>query len=81
MSIEKTTQDATVVDTKPFYKSKIVWLAIATIFLGAVDQLNLLAGQLPTEYQGVITMVLGALTLAARAFSGLSLVKSTDTEK
>lgn len=73
-------QDVAVVEKKPFYKSKIVWLAIATIFLGAVDQLNFITAQLPTEYQGVITMVLGALTLLARSYSGLTVVKET-TEK
>lgn len=54
----------------PFYKSAIVWVALATIFLGAVDQLNLIGSTLPAEYQGVFTMILGALTLAARAVSG-----------
>ena len=73
-------QDVAVVEKKPFYKSKIVWLAIATIFLGAVDQLNFITAQLPTEYQGVITMVLGALTLLARSYSGLTVVKEA-TEK
>ena len=73
-------QDVAVVEKKPFYKSKIVWLAIATIFLGAVDQLNFITAQLPTEYQGIITMVLGALTLLARSYSGLTVVKET-TEK
>lgn len=58
------------VATKPFYKSTIVWLSIATIFLGAVDQLNLIGSQLPTEYQGAFTMVLGTLTLLARALTG-----------
>ncbi len=73
-------QDVAVVEKKPFYKSKIVWLAIATIFLGAVDQLNFITAQLPAEYQGVITMVLGALTLLARSYSGLTVVKEA-TEK
>lgn len=73
-------QDVAVVEKKPFYKSKIVWLAVATIFLGAVDQLNFITAQLPTEYQGAITMVLGALTLLARSYSGLTVVKEA-TEK
>lgn len=73
-------QDVAVVEKKPFYKSKIVWLAIATIFLGAVDQLNFITAQLPAEYQGAITMVLGALTLLARSYSGLTVVKEA-TEK
>lgn len=77
MSNENTTLDVAVIEKKPFYKSKIVWLAVATIFLGAVDQLNLIATQLPAEYQGAITMVLGTLTLLARSFSGITLVKDT----
>lgn len=74
------THGVAVIEKKPFYKSKIVWLAVATIFLGAVDQLNLLSTQLPVEYQGITTMVLGALTLLARSFSGITVVKDT-TEK
>ena len=77
MSNENKNQDVAVIEKKPFYKSKIVWLAVATIFLGAVDQLNLIATQLPAEYQGAITMVLGVLTLLARSFSGITLVKDT----
>lgn len=77
MSNENKTQDVAIIEKKPFYKSKIVWLAVATMFLGAVDQLNLIATQLPAEYQGAITMVLGALTLIARSFSGITLVKDT----
>lgn len=57
-------------ETKPFYKSTIIWLSVATIFLGAVDQLNLIGTYLPIEYQGAFTMVLGVLTLIARAFTG-----------
>ena len=77
MSNKNTTLDVAVIEKKPFYKSKIVWLAVATIFLGAVDQLNLIATQLPAEYHGAITMVLGALTLLARSFSCITLVKDT----
>ena len=64
------TNEATTPANIPFYKSAIVWVALATIFLGAVDQLNLIGLTLPAEYQGVFTMVLGALTLVARAVSG-----------
>ena len=38
--------DVQFVEEKPFYKSKIVWLAVATMFLGAADQLNLLSNLL-----------------------------------
>lgn len=62
-----------VTNTKAFYKSKIVWLALATIFLGVSDQLNVLAAQIPTAYQGVITAILGILTLLARSYSGTQL--------
>ena len=67
------TTEVTQVESKPFYKSKLVWLAIATIFLGAIDQLNILGGLLPSEYQGIYTMIIGALTLAARAVTGTSI--------
>ena len=67
------TTDVTQVESKPFYKSKLVWLAIATIFLGAIDQLNILGGLLPEQYQGIYTMIIGALTLAARAVTGTSI--------
>lgn len=61
-------------ETKPFYKSKIVWLSIATIFLGAVDQLGVLGSLLPADYQGVFTMVIGFLTLLARTVTGAAIV-------
>lgn len=67
-----------VVVNKPFYQSKIVWLAVATIFLGAIDQLNLLGTLLPTEYQGAFTMIMGLLTLVARSFSGITIAKSKE---
>lgn len=62
--------EVTTNNQKPFYQSKIIWLAIATIFLGAVDQLNLIGAQLPAEYQGIYTIIVGALTLFARTYSG-----------
>ncbi len=65
--------NAVVTDTKPFYKSKLVWIALATIFLGAVDQLNLLGGLLPAEYQGFYTMIVGVLVLAARGVTSTSI--------
>lgn len=64
------TEQVTTVETKPFYKSKIVWLAVATIFLGATDELTSLGNLLPAEYQGLFTIMLGAATLIARAYSG-----------
>ena len=67
--------DVQFVEEKPFYKSKIVWLAVATMFLGAADQLNLLSTLLPPEYQGLFTMVMGALTLVARSYSGVTVIK------
>jgi uncharacterized membrane protein len=62
-----------VTNTKAFYKSKIVWLALITIFLGASDQLSLLATHIPAAYQGIATSILGLLILLARAYSGTSL--------
>ncbi len=70
MTTETQQEVQTVTNDKPFYKSAIVWVALATIFLGAADQLNLVGSQLPAEYQGLYTMVMGALTLLARAVSG-----------
>ena len=67
------TTEVTQLEAKPFYKSKLVWLAIATIFLGAIDQLNILGGLLPEQYQGIYTMIMGVLTLAARAVTGTSI--------
>lgn len=62
-----------VTKSKPFYKSKLVWIALATMFLGAVDQLNLLSGLLPAEYQGFYTMIVGVLVLAARGVTSTSI--------
>ena len=72
MSEENKVVEATA-ETKPFYKSKIVWLSIATIFLGAVDQLGVLGSLLPADYQGVFTMVIGFLTLLARTVTGAAI--------
>lgn len=65
-------------NNKKFYQSKIVWLALATILIGANDQLAILGHQLPEEYQGLFTMALGALTLIARTYSG-TVVHSNDS--
>ena len=68
------------VETKAFYKSKIVWLAVATIFLGATEQFAVLGDLLPAEYQGIFTMVVGFLTLLARTFTGTAIAVSSDTK-
>ena len=57
-------------NSKAFYKSKIFWLAIATIFLSVADQAKLFGEFLPTEYQGIYTAIIGAAILVARIFSG-----------
>lgn len=67
-------------DSKAFYKSKILWLAIATVFISVADQLQLVGGLLPTEYQGVYTAILGGAILVARFFSGQS-VNIKDVKK
>ena len=68
------------VETKAFYKSKIVWLAVATIFLGATEQFAVLGDLLPAEYQGIFTMVVGFLTLLARTVTGTAIAVSSDTK-
>lgn len=60
-------------ENKAFYKSKIFWLAITTILISVVDQLQLLTQFLPTEYQSIYTAILGAAILVARLFSGQSI--------
>lgn len=62
----------TVVNSKAFYKSKIFWLALATIFLSVADQAKLLTDLLPTQYQGLYTAAIGVAILVARLFSGQS---------
>lgn len=62
-------KNTTEIVDKPFYQSKIVWIAVATMFLGALDQFSVIGQSLPTEYQGIFTMAIGGLTLLARAFS------------
>lgn len=62
-----------VTQSKPFYKSKIVWLAVATMFLGASDQLTSLGQLLPQEYQSLFTVILGAGILIARSYSATSI--------
>ena len=69
-----------VVETKAFYKSKIVWLAVATIFLGATEQFAVLGDLLPAEYQGIFTMIVGFLTLLARTVTGTAIAVSSDTK-
>lgn len=72
--------DVKAVETKAFYKSKIVWLAVATIFLGATEQFAVLGDLLPAEYQGIFTMVVGFLTLLARTVTGTAIAVSSDTK-
>lgn len=72
MTQETTTVEVT--ETKAFYKSKIVWLAVATIFLGAAEQFAVIGNLLPTEYQGIFTMVIGFLTLLARTVTSTAIV-------
>lgn len=71
---QETNTVETATEVKPFYKSKIVWLAFATIFLGAAEQFAVIGDLLPSEYQGVFTMVVGFLTLLARAVTGTAIV-------
>lgn len=66
-------KEATVLENKPFYKSKIVWLAAATIFLGVAEQLSILGQFLPSEYQGIFTAILGAAVLFARSYSATNI--------
>ena len=72
--------DVKAVETKAFYKSKIVWLAVATIFLGATEQFAVLGDLLPAEYQGIFTMIVGFLTLLARTVTGTAIAVSSDTK-
>lgn len=67
-------------EKKAFYKSKIFWLAIATVVISVADQLQLLTQFLPTEYQSVFTAVLGGAILVARLLSGQS-VSISDVKK
>lgn len=60
-------------DEKVFYKSKIFWLAIATVVISVADQLQLVSNLLPVEYQSVYTAVLGGAILIARLLSGQSI--------
>ena len=62
-------KETAVLESKPFYKSKIVWLALTTIFVGASEQLSVLGQFLPAEYQGLFTTILGAAVLIARSYS------------
>lgn len=66
--------------SKAFYKSKIFWLAVATIILSVGDQLKLLSDFLPVEYQGLYTAAIGTAILIARLFSGQT-VALTDVKK
>lgn len=71
---QETTTVETTTEVKPFYKSKIVWLAFATMFLGAAEQFAVIGNLLPSEYQGAFTMVVGFLTLVARTVTGTAIV-------
>ena len=71
---------STDVTSKAFYKSKIFWLAVATIVLSVADQAKLFTELLPVEYQGVYTAVIGVAILVARLFSGQA-VSLTDVKK
>lgn len=62
-------KEVAVLENKPFYKSKIVWLALATILIGAAEQLSILGQFLPAEYQGLFTTILGVAVLVARSYT------------
>ena len=66
-------KEVVVLENKPFYKSKIVWLALATIFIGAAEQLSILGQFLPAEYQGLFTTILGTAVLIARSYSATNI--------
>ena len=66
-------KEVVVLENKPFYKSKIVWLALTTIFIGAAEQLSILGQFLPAEYQGLFTTILGAAVLVARSYSATNI--------
>ena len=66
-------KEVVVLENKPFYKSKIVWLALATIFIGAAEQLSILGQFLPAEYQGLLNTILGAAVLVARSYSATNI--------
>lgn len=66
-------KEVVVLENKPFYKSKIVWLALATIFIGAAEQLSILGQFLPAEYQGLFTAILGTAVLIARSYSATNI--------
>ena len=66
-------KEVVVLENKPFYKSKIVWLALATIFIGAAEQLSILGQFLPAQYQGLITTILGTAVLIARSYSATNI--------
>jgi len=67
-------------EKKAFYKSKIFWLAIATVLISIADQLQLITQLLPAEYQSVYTAILGGAILIARLLSGQS-VSISDVKK
>ena len=67
------TDETVITNEKPFYTSKILWLSLVAIFLGAAEQLNGLAEFLPENVSGIYTSVLGVLILIARFFSSASL--------
>lgn len=50
---------------KPFYKSKIIWLSVIPMAVEIVN-LAMTTPVIPAKYQGILTLISGALTIAAR---------------
>ena len=56
-------------NNKIWYKSKIIWLSIATIIIGASEYFQILGQYVPDNYQGMFTALTGILIVIARAYS------------
>ena len=67
-------------NNKIWYKSKIIWLSIATIIVGASEYFPILGQYLPDNYQGMFTALTGILIVIARAYSNHELTTTNKQE-
>lgn len=67
-------------NNKIWYKSKIIWLSIATIIIGASEYFPILGQYVPDNYQGMFTALTGILIVIARAYSNHELTSTNKQE-
>lgn len=65
-------------NNKVWWKSKIIWLSVATIVVSASEYIAILEQYIPQHYQGMFTALTGILIVIARVYSNKELTTSNN---